>query len=301
MMWTKLGNIFSKHHAQVPVVDEYESFYRVYYSTRIQGKSNPLYLDLNKNNLTEILYESEIPILNLGAPGYFDNAGIMPTDLVTYNEVKYLYYIGWSLRKDVPYHNTLGLAISEDGGNSWNKFSSGPIIGSSYKEPGYIGTVDILIENDIWKMWYLSCRDWIEYNGVMEPTYDIKYASSKNGIDWNIEDITCIPLLGDEGGISAARVIKMNNKYKMWFSVRNKINYRENIKDSYRIKEAVSDDGIIWNRENNLISLDISEDPWENVMVCYPEVIKKSNKLIMFYNGNGFGKTGIGIATSTIE
>jgi hypothetical protein len=28
----------------------------------------------------------------------------------------------------------------------------------------------------------------------------------------------------------------------------------------------------------------------------YPYILKTKNKLIMFYNGNGFGKTGIGYA-----
>ena len=31
-------------------------------------------------------------------------------------------------------------------------------------------------------------------------------------------------------------------------------------------------------------------------MVAYPYIIKDNNKLIMFYNGNKFGKTGIGYA-----
>ena len=51
MNWDKKGNIFNKHHAQVPVVDTYDDFYRIYYSTRIDGKSNPLFIDVDKNIL----------------------------------------------------------------------------------------------------------------------------------------------------------------------------------------------------------------------------------------------------------
>jgi len=32
-------------------------------------------------------------------------------------------------------------------------------------------------------------------------------------------------------------------------------------------------------------------------MCCYPCVVTHENKLYMFYNGNGFGQTGIGYAT----
>lgn len=297
MIWNKKGNIFNKHHSQLPVVDDYLKFYRIFYSTRIDGKSFPMYIDVDKNDPSIILNQGKVNV-TWGDPGSFDWSGIMPTEIVNHNGLKYLYYIGWSRRLDVPYHNNLGLLISRDGEN-WSKYSDGPVFSTSYKEPGYIGTCNILIQDDTWKMWYLSCRNWIEYSEKMEPIYDIKYAESQNGIDWDPKNITCIPLLNYEGGISSSRVIKDNNKYLMWFSVRNKIDYRENVKNSYRIKMAESSNGIDWNRKDK-IEIDISDDDWENVMVCYPFLIKNENNLIMFYNGNGFGKTGIGYTISNI-
>ena len=186
--------------------------------------------------------------------------------------------------------------VSEIFGNSWEKYSKGPVFHTSHKEPGYIGTVDILIEDGIFKMWYLSCLNWVEYEGVLEPTYDIKYATSKDGINWEPTGITCIPLENNEGGISAARIIKENSIYYMWFSVRDKFDYRDNTQHSYKIKKAISKDGINWEREQN-IELDISQNSWENEMVCYPEVVKYKDLYYMFYNGNKFGNTGIGYAT----
>lgn len=291
--WTKIGNIFNKHHSQLPVVDNLEDCFRVYYSTRdSQGRSIPMFIDFNKSDFKTKREPTKIN-LSLGRPGMFDWSGIMPTEIITLeNGFKYLYYIGWSRRLDVPYHNNLGLAISEDG-IKWEKYSDGPIFHTSSEEPGYIGTVGILVEDNIWKMWYLSCRDWIEHNGVMEPIYDIKYAISEDGIKWSTTNLTSIPLVGDEGGISAARIIK-DDKYYMYFSVRNKINYRENSEDSYRIKMAVSEDGINWNRLNDNV-IDISDDGWDNFMVCYPYLIRNDNQMLMFYNGNGFGKSGIGV------
>jgi hypothetical protein len=300
-MWIKGKNIFNEHHSQLPIVDEYDNTYRIYYSTRIDGKSHPMFIDIDKKNFNTIINKSNKPILSLGNIGSFDWAGIMPTDIVNHNGKKYLYYIGWSLRKDVPYHNSLGLAISTDNGFTWEKFSQGPILNTSYKEPGYIGTIEILIENNIWRMWYLSCLNWIEFNGLIEPTYDIKYAESTNGIDWDPKGIVCISLDDEEGGISSCRIIKNNNKYFMWYSVRNKIEYRENVNNSYRIKTAESLDGIFWEK-NEEIDLDITEtSTWDNKMVCYPFIIEDGNKLVMFYNGNDFGKTGIGYAKKTFR
>tara|TARA_Y100000114_G_C11734064_1_gene315176 strand:- start:260 stop:1153 length:894 start_codon:yes stop_codon:yes gene_type:complete len=296
-MWNKQGNIFNKHHAQVPVVDVYDSFFRIYYSTRIDGKSRPMFIDVDKHNPKNVLSFPQKVSLDLGKPGSFDWAGVMPTDIITVDNIKYLYYIGWSLRQDVPYHNSLGLALSKDNGKTWEKYSKGPIFSTSYKEPGYIGTIDVLKENKSFKGYYLSCQEWIQ-DKVMEPIYDIKLATSKNGIDWEPTGKICIPLQQNEGGISAARVVKIKNTYNMWFSVRDKTNYRTDFDNSYRIKLATSKDGISWIRHSHN-EIDISKKPWEDIMVCYPEVIKQDNKLHMFYNGNGFGKTGIGYAYRT--
>jgi len=297
--WIKKGLIFSDHHAQLPVADVYDSFIRIYYSTRIEKRSRPTYIDVDKNDPTRIIRKNTVPILELGRPGSFDWAGVMPTAIITHDNRKYLYYIGWSVRQDVPYHNNLGLAVSDDNGENWTKFSEGPIFHTSHKEPGYIGTIDVQIDDGIWKGWYLSCREWIKVNGIMEPIYDIKYATSVDGINWEPSGITSIELEGKEGGISAARVIKTKQGYKMWFSVRNKSDYRTNINHSYRIKTAISKNGIDWIR-NESIEIGLSAAGWDNIMTCYPYIIRQSDlQYIMFYNGNGFGSSGIGCAIQT--
>lgn len=292
-MWNKKGNIFNKHHAQLPVVDMYESEIIIYYSTRDEkGRSVPMKIKLDNKNFSPIGTPEKLNV-NFGEPGYFDHFGIMPTDIITKtNGDKYLYYIGWSRRIDIPYHNNLGLLISHDNGLNWKKYSNGPVFHTSAKEPGYIGTAEILIEGNLWKMWYLSCQKWIEN----EPIYDIKYATSDNGLDWKPSGKTCIPLIGNEGGISAASILKIENLYHMWFSSRKKFDYRNNKINSYRIYKAISDDGINWKRIEKP-ELDISKKGWDNIMVCYPEVLRLNDKYIMFYNGNKFGKTGIGYAT----
>lgn len=300
-MWKRNGNIFDKHHSQVPVVDvNNKGYWRIYYSKRIDNKSYPFYIDVEVGNPSNILSESTEPILELGGLGKFDVSGIMPTEIITINKTKYLYYIGWTNRTDVPYHNTLGLALSTDNGKTWKKFSDGPIFGTSYKEPGYVGTISIIKKDKLFHGYYLSCRDWKVLNGRTEPIYDIKYATSKNAIDWTPIN-TSIHLKDGEGGISKASIIKYKKKYLMWYSVRMESDYRENLTNSYRIKCAESIDLINW-KKIKTFGLDIDTDSeWDNNMVEYPHVIKHKNKLYMFYNGNGFGKTGIGFVTTKIK
>lgn len=300
-MWKKKGNIFDRQWAQLPVVDCIsDNMWRIYYSNRVENKSYPKFIEVDPQDNFSLINHCDKPILSLGDLGSFDQAGVMPAEIVKFNNKKYLYYIGWSNRVDVPYFNTIGLAISDDNGQTYRKFSNGPVFGCSYKEPGYTGTISILVENNLWRAWYLSCRKWQKINNRIEPFYNIKYAESHNGIDWDPKNITCIKLKTEEGGISQASVIKENNKYKMWFSYRSKSGYRKNKNKSYRIGYAESDDGLVWVRCDNQ-GLDVSKKGWDSEMVEYPYVFNNGNKKYMLYNGNGFGKTGIGIAELSIN
>lgn len=294
--WKKIGLVYPGHHAQLPVTEVLHDRIRIYYSTRNQeGKSLPMFIDVDLENPLHQLASAKPLDIELGKPGSFDWSGIMPTKFIQNGDIKMLYYIGWSRRIDVPYHNNLGLAISKDDGQTWQKFSRGPVFSTSQDEPGYIGTAEIMFDEDRWKMWYLSCQNWIEHEGVMEPIYDIKYAESPDGLRWKPSGDTHIPLLGDEGGISAASIFKNGDMYEMLFSVRDRTKYREDKNSSYRIKKTVSRDLKNWSRSDS-VEVDISENDWENFMVCYPCVTVTPSNTFLFYNGNGFGKTGICVA-----
>lgn len=73
----------------------------------------------------------------------FDDCGAMPSHVIDVN--------GWNT---IAYHNSIGLAISKDGGVTFEKFSEGPLFDRNYIEPYYSAVPYILRENGIWKMWY---------------------------------------------------------------------------------------------------------------------------------------------------
>ena len=76
----------------------------------------------------------------------------------------------------------------------------------------------------------------------------------------------------------------------MWYS------RRIGRKESSLLGYAVSQDGITWQRRDDLMNLLPSEDGWDSQMICYPCVFEHRGQRYMFYNGNYFGKTGIGLA-----
>ena len=55
-------------------------------------------------------------------------------------------------------------------------------------------------------------------------------------------------------------------------------------------------DGIEWDIED-LNVLPRSEEGWDSDMTAYPYVVVHEGRKFMFYNGNNFGKTGVGYAT----
>lgn len=304
-MWIKKGFVFNvegnyewnKTHAQVPVADVLEDCIRIYYATRnTEGKSNISYIEVEKDNPNKIIYEHDKTLLDFGKLGSFDDSGMMPSSIITVGEKKYLYYIGWTTRGTVPYQNAVGLAMSEDGGKTFNRFSEGPIISINHIEPYFSGTSFVRLEKEVFKMWYLSCVKWEKINEKIEPIYNIKYAESLDGISWKQTGQVAIPLNDDEGGLVSASVINEEGKYKMWFGKRKKSDYRTNIENTYRIGYAESDDGIVWTRMDDSSGIDISKTGWDSEMISYPYLIKVGAQYLMFYNGNGFGKTGFGYA-----
>ena len=77
----------------------------------------------------------------------------------------------------------------------------------------------------------------------------------------------------------------------MWYSYRGQPSIK-----TYRIGYAESTDGINWARMDDKAGIDVSESGWDSQMVCYPFVFDHQGERYMLYNGNDYGKTGIGLA-----
>lgn len=305
--WAKRGLIYkprgerwwNRTHASVPTVDTSdERVWRVYYGTRDGMNRNRIsFIEVEAGSPARVLYEHDAPVLDLGKLGTFDDCGVMPSWILNHNGMKYLYYIGWTVRSTIPYHNSIGLAISKDGGRTFERFSDGPLFGETYREPFFTGTSCIIVEGGIWKNWYLSCTGWTKANERAEPRYHIKYAESKNGIDWNRHGVVAIDYKSEaEAGIVRSSVLKENGVYRMWYSYRGGVDYRTNLKSSYRVGYAESKDGLSWTRMDDCAGVDVSAEGWDSEMIEYPHVIAHHSAKYMFYNGNKFGESGFGYA-----
>lgn len=305
--WEKKGKIFekqnkyswSKTHSTLPTPFLLnDKILRIFYTTRDnEQKSRISFFDVNSENLSNILYIHNKPILSLGEIGNYDDRGMTSSFVLPIRKNKYYFYLnGYNIANTARYRIAIGIAETDSKLEKFNKLYKGPIMDRSIYNPCGVATPFILFENNKYKMWYTSFIKWEIINNEVEPFYCIKYAVSDDAINWNLSDDICIDLKNDEGGIVRPSVININGKYYMWYSIRKNTNYRNNIENTYRIGFAESIDGKNWMRKDNNVGIDISKEGWDSEMIAYSYVFKIRNKIYMLYNGNGFGQSGIGYA-----
>lgn len=289
-----------RSHVQVPVVDtDLPDRWRIYFSGRDEGgKSHILFADTAKGDPSQVLSIQREPMLPHGKPGAFDDSGTMPTCVARAGGKKLLYYIGWTPKVTVPYQNAIGAA--EILGDSLNKLFEGPVLGMDRTDPFFTGTFFCLADGEGLKGYYLSANGWegSPESGKLEPVYDIKTATSSDGLTWKKTGRAAVALRPDEGGLASAAVIRLNGLYAMWYSRRGKYSYREaGSTDSYELGFALSRDGDTWTRLDGHAGMPAGRGAWESDMRAYPYVVESAGTFFLFYNGNGFGRSGLGFAT----
>jgi hypothetical protein len=226
-------------------------------------------------------------VLGPGAPGAFDDSGAMATWLHQVDDSVLLYYIGWNRGVTVPFRNALGVAVSHDDGATFAR-PHGPILDRSPHDPCFVASCCISEHEGRFRMWYVSGLRWENEAGSPKPYYHIKHALSADGLHWQREGVVCIDFASrKEHAISRPWVLEDEGRYRMWYS------YRET---SYRIGYAESDDGLTWTRMDGDVGLTASPSGWDSEMVTYPCVFDHHGSRYMLYNGNGYGRTGVGWA-----
>jgi hypothetical protein len=304
MPWTERTFIFkpsgewewSLTHAQVPSALLLHDRIRIYYATRdSRGRSLTSFIDVARNDPSKILYIHPEPVMMLGAAGTHDEDGVMVGCVVAEENDVLLYYTGWSRGGNVPYRVSVGLARSSDNGLTFVREFEGPVVDRTAREPYMTMSPYVLREADKWRMWYGSGTGWLSVQDKMEPLYVVKYAESRDGRFWQQDDVLCIPPLHAMEANTRPSVVKTDTGYSMWFSYRDSIDFR-NGAGAYHIGHALSRNGAAWERKSGPQDLAPSGAGWDGRMTAYPNVLQCDGRLIMFYNGDGFGQSGFGFA-----
>lgn len=291
--WRSLGRVFNApgegllaSHAALPVTDSSpDGDVTVYFTSRdADGRSRIFRFDFDPESPRESIRLHREPLIDLGALGAFDDSGCTTSSIVSYGGKKYLYYTGWSLGSSVPFYLAAGVAVGD--GHHFEKVSRAPILGRDETDPFLVASPVVSVEDGNWRMWYTSCVRWASEPGGPKHYYHIKHGTSSDGLHWGIDRPVCIDFRdADEYAIARPCVIKEDGRYKMWYSSRGR---------AYRIGYAESEDGVRWDRLDHLAGVEAS-DHWDSEMQAYPWVFQHRGREYMLYNGNGYGRSGIGL------
>lgn len=307
-MWVKKGLVyfpsgqngfdFSHCHKPTPLVLN-DCTVRVYFGVRDEKSiTRTTFIDLNYSDLNslKVSYVHSKPVLDIGKIGTFDDSGANVSSVLRVGDLIYMYHIGWNPSTTVHTRNSIGLSISKDGGTTFDRPFDGSVLDRNHFEPYYTGAVDVKYEKGIFKVWYTSGKEWVFVNGKPEISYHIKYGESSDGIIWKRDNIFCLKTMDPYEVTARPSVFFEDGKYKMWYSKRYINDFRTDSKKGYRGGFADSLDGIKWERKDDMFGIKPSSDGWDSQAIAYPYVIRLKDRLVMFYNGNGFGKTGFGYA-----
>ena len=299
MQWIKHGPFLGEvsacswwhSHAAVPIAERLDTgLWQLYFSGRdVENRSHTgrALVEFGAAGM-RVNAIAPAPVLSPGPLGGFDDAGAMGSWIAISGGRRYLYYIGWNRGGSVPFRNAIGLAISDDGGASYVRYSAGPILDRDTGDPFFTASSCVLIEGTLWRMWYVSCVGWEIREGRPRHRYHIKYAESQDGIHWRRTGVVAIGLHDEEEyAISRPSVLKDDGVYRMWYSYRG---------PAYRIGYAESNDGISWNRRDDDVGILPGPGSWDAEMIEYPYVFDGPAGRCMLYNGNDYGRTGMGFA-----
>ena len=262
---------------------------------------------LDKNNISRIGYidvDADYPktvkdisknhLVDVGDDGCFDDNGVFPGHAYKFSEKKvFLYYTGFQILDKIPFSNFSGLAISDDGGNTFRKFSKAPILDRADEGLYTRAGLSMIHHNNKFKCCYSTGSSWQKIADKKRPVYEVRYIESKDGIYFKKNGDLIVPVnLENEHGLGRPQIIKLFDDLFVFYTIRT-------LDFKYFIGCAIYDGNLNkWVRIDHWLKTinHGQKGDFDHNMVYFPSVINTGRKIFMFYCGNSFGKDGLGFA-----
>jgi len=299
MRWRKLGQVYvpsategwAQHTAltPTPVLIDDETI-RVFAGIRDErGVSRIGYVDVDASNPQRVVAVSKQPSLDVGAPGTFDDNGVILGDIIRRDGGLHMYYVGFQLVAQVKFLAFTGHAVSTDDGETFVRSSDAPVL-DRCRQQRYIRAIhSIMYEDGKFRVWFAAGDGWEMIDGTPYPQYHICYMESEDGYTFHGEGEPCIGVINREYRIGRPRVFKAGGIYHMHYT-------RGTLDGDYIAGYAKSADGISWTRADDELGIALADEGWDSLHLAYPAVLQWRDRTYMFYNGNNMGQTGFGVA-----
>jgi hypothetical protein len=233
------------------------------------------------------------PCLPPGPRGAFDADGVTPGCAIVHGGRIHLFYLGWTVLRSVPFTNFIGLAMADPAGppDRFERASPAPVVGRSRANPFTVGYPWVIGDGEGWRMWFGSHLSW-GADGL-DMIHVVKEARSDDLVTWTPGERTVVDLAGAadpaEFAISRPSVIReADGSLSMWYARR---------RPGYALGFArAAGDGAVWARKDEAVRFSGTPEAWEDQERTYPCVFDHGGRRYMLYNGNGYGRTGFGLA-----
>ena len=299
MRWRRLGRVYvaeghapwARTHAYCPTpLPPRDGRLRVLCAFLDERRVGRLgWVDVDAEDPTRVLGVATRPALDVGRPGAFDDNGVTPLSVVALDDGRLrLYYAGWQLGVHVRYALFTGLAESADGGETFTRVSEAPVLDRCDGELAMRTGGHVRREDGGYRMWYAGGSEWVGD----KPRYALRSATSEDGVRWQAPGEVVLPPLGDdELGFGRPYVLRDGERWRMWYSLRT-------LSVGYRLGYAESADGVAWERRDEDAGLEQSTGAWDSEMAGLACLAQTGGRTWLFYNGNGYGATGFGVAVA---
>lgn len=298
--WNKLGQLYQppaqgRHpkllsHAANPLPVHMEGdIYRVFFSGRDgNNRSSVGAIDIDMVKRV-VVRDHHDPFMTYGPSGSFYADGISIGNCYEADGKRYMLFMGWQSPSDGHWRGDVGrLVVNPD--LSLTLDGAAPFMASDTEDPVSLSYPWVTRNSDgHYSMWYGSTLNWDAGNGEM--LHVIKAASSADGHHWHRDGLAIPFEIGIAQAFSRPTVARHpDGSYGMWFS------YRNGLGETYRIGYATSQDAMTWRLALDQAGITVSAEGWDSEMIEYPFVFDHGGQRYMLYNGNGYGKTGFGLA-----
>jgi predicted GH43/DUF377 family glycosyl hydrolase len=245
-----------------------------------------LYPVINGQNIPWEKYSNN-PVLDVGAPGSWDDMHVACPSVIFENDTFKMWYIG-----DDGNNIRIGYATSLDG-VSWIKdYIHSPVL--DVGNPGEwddetVTFPSVVFVNGIYHMWYAGFPN--------SSVCDIGHATSPDGLVWTKDPDNPVLEQGPAGSwdsywVDTPFIIFENDTFHLWYSGGSgsdaQIGYAT----------TTNPNGKSWTKQSNPV-LSPTSGNWDWPRVECPSIATYNDIFYMFYSGGTFEQHDIGFATST--
>ncbi|MBS0409506.1 MAG: hypothetical protein JSR86_06285 [Proteobacteria bacterium] len=297
--WRKLGlwveapgGLLGASHAMVPTPLVLEDRVRVFYAAcDADMRGRVFFADIEHDPPHRVIGRSAGPVMDVGAPGTFDADGVNPLQVFADGDGLALLYVGWRRGPaETPYTLLTGLARSRDGGLSFQGERE-PLLAPAPGERLFRTAASISPAADGWRMIYVGGDAFIDdAAGKRSPLYGLRELRSADRLAWpggGRELLAPDRAAGQTGFGRPVVWTPGGGAPVLMVSIRTEA--------GYTLVETPLD-ALEAGRPAFKPVLAGPADPWEAEMTCFGAPCVVGERELLFYNGNGFGRTGFGLA-----